>query len=386
MSSAPEVVVVGAGAAGLAAAISAARRNVRVALLERRPALGGIVTHALIHTIAGLYDADGCPINAGLPVELEERLLRLDPQTRKRKMGRVWVLSASPSVYAAAIEAWIGEEPNIQVFRESDLTAVGTAQNRVEALTFTQFGEPRTIRPRALIDCTGTADAIRSIDPQLVYQDKEQALAGLIFRIGGVRSDDVVFPRGLVIQRALKDAVNAGALPPECANAWIDVGVGENEVYLKLSVTVGFDAAGRPPTPTSEIREKLMAFLATLPAFADAVLFQTGDVSLRGGDRARGDYQLTIEDVRDLRRFPDAACRCAWPIEYWDPAKGVALEYLKDGGYYDIPLRSLKVAGFENVWAAGKCLSSDHLAQASARVSGCCWAMGEAAGNAVIEA
>jgi hypothetical protein len=60
----------------------------------------------------------------------------------------------------------------------------------------------------------------------------------------------------------------------------------------------------------------------------------------------------------------------------------VKLEYLPAGSYYEVPLRSLRVRGFANLWVAGKCLSADRLAQASARVAGTCWAMGEAAGRA----
>jgi hypothetical protein len=60
----------------------------------------------------------------------------------------------------------------------------------------------------------------------------------------------------------------------------------------------------------------------------------------------------------------------------------VSLEYLTQGDYYEIPLRSLKVQGLANVWTAGKCLSADPYAHASARVVGTCWAMGEAVGRA----
>ena len=103
---------------------------------------------------------------------------------------------------------------------------------------------------------------------------------------------------------------------------------------------------------------------------------------MRDGGRVRGEYCLTETDVRQGRKFSDAACRCAWPIEYWDPEQGVSMQYLPDNTYYEIPLRALKVSGWANLWTAGKCLSADRLAQASARVAGTCWAMGEAVGRA----
>jgi hypothetical protein len=59
------------------------------------------------------------------------------------------------------------------------------------------------------------------------------------------------------------------------------------------------------------------------------------------------------------------------------------LEYLPPDSFYEIPLRALKVKGVANVWAAGKCLSADHHAQASARVVGQCWAMGQGVARAI---
>jgi hypothetical protein len=115
--------------------------------------------------------------------------------------------------------------------------------------------------------------------------------------------------------------------------------------------------------------------------FAHARVCKTGCIGVRDGGRVRGEYCLSAEDVRQGRKFKDAACRCSWPIEYWDPDEGVSLEYLPDGNWYEIPLRALKAKGLANVWIAGKCLSADPLAQASARVVGTCWAMGEAVGK-----
>jgi hypothetical protein len=61
------------------------------------------------------------------------------------------------------------------------------------------------------------------------------------------------------------------------------------------------------------------------------------------------------------------------------------LEYLPPGTHYEIPMRALKLPGLANYWAAGKCLSADREAQASARWVGACWAMGEAAGKAAAD-
>jgi hypothetical protein len=156
---------------------------------------------------------------------------------------------------------------------------------------------------------------------------------------------------------------------------------------VKLAVALPDDwpdreARGEITRAARQTQAAVVAFLQGLSGFAGAHVCRTGSLGVRDGGRVRGEYCLTADDVRGGRRFADAACRCAWPIEYWDPEHGVNLEYLPDGQAYDIPLRSLKVQGIANLWVAGKCLAADRLAQASARVAGCCWSMGEAAGQA----
>jgi FAD dependent oxidoreductase len=205
-----------------------------------------------------------------------------------------------------------------------------------------------------------------------------------------VMPDALAFPRGLAVVRALRAAAGEGKLPPECSKAWIDTGVHKAEVYVKLFVTIPDDWAereehGEITQAALKTQAAVVGFLKARPEFARASVGRTGSVGIRDGGRVCGDYCLTAADVRQARKFQDAACRCCWPIEYWDPDEGVSLEYLPDGSWYDIPLRALKVQGLSNVWVAGKCLSADPLAQASARVVGTCWSMGEAVGKAAAQ-
>ena len=134
------------------------------------------------------------------------------------------------------------------------------------------------------------------------------------------------------------------------------------------------------------IVRELLAFMHGLPGFSEAFINQYGQLGVRDGGRVKGQYCLTEADVKTGRQFPDAACQACWPIEHWHPRKGLSLEYLPPGQRYDIPLRSLRVVGFNNLWAVGKCLSAEPRAQASARVAGTCWAMGEAVGKNIAQA
>jgi hypothetical protein len=382
-----DVVVAGGGVAGVAAALSAARRGARVALLERTRILGGTVAHCLIHTLGGLYDASGGYLNGGTCIELAERLFRADHGTGKRKIGRVWTLGASPEVFREVVESWIWEEKNITLFLGVENVAVDRREGAIRSASFAVEGRRTSLQARSLVDATGNAEVIASVDRELLVEPPHRALGGLIFRIGNIRSEDLLFPRNLRASQKMRRAAEEGILPEEFSRAWIDRGIQADEAYVKIAIPLEGGRAQhlRDYPGTDAIRDLLLSFLRGLPEFSSAKILQTGKVGFRDGGIFLGEYRLTADDVRRGRKFPDAACRCAWPMEFWDPRKGVELEYLAADDFYEVPLRSLKVRGIENLWGAGKCISADPLAQASTRVAGCCWAMGEAVGKALLE-
>ncbi|MFN7929536.1 MAG: FAD-dependent oxidoreductase [Blastocatellia bacterium] len=226
------------------------------------------------------------------------------------------------------------------------------------------------------VDTTGSAQVVRRIDSRLVNEG--EALGGFIVQLRGLARGDAVSENTSL--REIRQAVAREALPPECATVWLDSGVYDDEAYAKFSVA---------PTAYDDARMRLVAaqlvaFLHNLPGFACAFIHRIGQLGIRDGGRIQGEYCLTEEDIKTGRKFPDAACRAAWPIEHWHPQQGVTLEYLPPGHTYEIPLGCLQVAGFANLWAAGKCLSAEPRAQASARVVGTCWAMGEAVGRHLV--
>jgi len=385
------IVVVGAGAAGMASAIAAARAGKKVLLLEKGAACGGTMANSLIHTIGGLYDSEGNYLNEGLPVELAEKLFNADTNTRQRKIGRTWTLSVDPTVYQQVTQSWVGEENNIHFLPDTVISSLSVDNKTVTSLMLSGSGKQGQVNaPVAVIDTTGCADVIRSIDENLAVESDPPPLAALIFQLNNVPPDMMEFPRNVALLRKIRRAAAEGEIPEQCAHAWIDKGVTGNEIYVKLSVRLDrdwrdLDVQNALVNKTIIARDALLAYMTRLPGFDAVTLGKTGALGIRDGGRFHGDYQLTVDDVRSLAKFDDAACRCCWPIEYWDSNTGVELEYLETGGYYEIPLGSLSVYGYTNLWGAGKCLSADMLAQASARVIGSCWAMGQAVGRAVTD-
>jgi hypothetical protein len=354
-------------------------------LIEKGRHVGGTVARALIHTLAGLYDSAGEFLNGGLARELAERLMAADRSVRQRRMGRTCVLNVCPTRYRNVAQQWLGEERRIKLLCNTQVTRVIVSGDRVVEIEVAGPHQVSRICPRAIVDATGGGEVVRQLDPSLLHDDSRSAAGGLIFCMRGVRSDALTFPNGLAVLRALHAAAEQNRLPHTCRHAWIDTGLHDDEVYVKLFVPLlssARDSHDRISRSARRVQARVVSFLKGLPEFARARVTRTGQLGVRDGGRIRGEYQLSVSDVRQGRRFSDAACRCSWPIEYWDPSNGLSLEYLAPCSYYEIPMASLRVKGWRGLWAAGKCLSADPLAHASARVVGTCWAMGEAVGKA----
>ena len=108
------------------------------------------------------------------------------------------------------------------------------------------------------------------------------------------------------------------------------------------------------------------------------------EIGVRESRMIIGDYVLTEQDCRGCVKFEDAIAACNYDIDIHNPeGTGTSHYYFKDGEYYTIPYRSLIPRGVSNLLVAGRCISSDHGAQASYRIMPVVCCLGEAAGEAI---
>ncbi|MBC7476168.1 MAG: FAD-dependent oxidoreductase [Candidatus Sericytochromatia bacterium] len=121
-----------------------------------------------------------------------------------------------------------------------------------------------------------------------------------------------------------------------------------------------------------------------IPGFEDSYISNTAtQVGVRETRRIIGEYTMTGIDIVSAKKFDDVIARGSYPIDIHDPTGGGGqMIRLKEGEYYDIPFRSLIPKNINNLLVAGRCISATHEAQASIRITATCTAMGEAAGNA----
>ena len=155
-----DVLVLGGGGAGLAAAVSAARMGAHTVLVERHGALGGMATAALVHSICGLYllrEEPGAVLaHHGLPAEFAARLIRSGAASGPVRMGRLDVLPHSPPGLAGVADDLAGECASLEVRLHTECLAVGGA-GRVESVELSTRGQRRTLAPRAVVEASGDA-------------------------------------------------------------------------------------------------------------------------------------------------------------------------------------------------------------------------------------
>ncbi len=350
MSESFDIAVIGSGAAGIAAAVAAARTGGKTLLLDKNPAPGGTGGLSGLTTLCGLFDEAGNFLNSGFPREFADAIAEAPPL----RMGRVWVLPYRPEKFCAAAEKFFSASPNLQTRWESPLENVIQENGRIVSLNGFKVG--------AVIDCSGDAEVARATGAECLATDETTQASAVIFQLHQV-TRDLKTPADLA--QILLPVARAG-FPPLYLQANPEPG----------SVTAKF--AGDPvrvPELIEFLRENVRGFEnCSTPT-------EQFSRTRRAGRMIIGEYILTGADVLAGGKFPDAVARCAWPVEQWSAAGAAQYRYLPAGAHYEIPARSLRTAHIKNLFMAGKTISADVEAIASARVMGCCLATGAVSGK-----
>ena len=391
-----DVVVVGGGAGGVAAAMGAAGTGARTALVERYGFLGGMATAGMVSTICGLYGTSsvGGPeiLNEGFAETFARRLQAMPGCDKPIRRGRTFVVPYTPFAFACLADEMTEEAPNLDVYLHAYVVSAETAANGLDVLRVATWERQFELVPRAVVDTSGdglVAHLAGAATETAVAAERQ--LPSLVFALQQVDTQALGPGPRLGLLRALVTAERDGLLPPGASNLTLGPSPQPGEVICKLALTGlgGMVSARRDMLTLAEQEGRrralaVAAYLKTMPAFARAFVSHTAaQVGVRESRRVVGRYQLTREDILGGRRFEDGVARASWPIELWEEDRlGATYEYLDDGLTYDIPLRSLQARDVLGLFVAGRCMSATHEALGSARVIGTCLATGAAAGMA----
>lgn len=380
-----DILVIGGGTAGVIAAIQAGRAGRRTILVESGSMLGGTITTGGV-AFPGIFFAWGKQVISGIGWELVQESVALNDDTMPDfsvPHGRQhWhhQVRLNPAMYALLAEEKCVEAGVDIRFYETP-THIAFRRNRWTVRTIGK-GTDTSIVCNQLIDCTGNAYAA-SIAGFPVLREAETQPGTLMFRIGGydLKSLDMN-----VINARYKEAVESGELNREeflnvhslLANA------GDNVQHI-----AGADATTSETHTFANIagRASLLRtvrFLRTLPGLRYLkILDMCNETAVRETYRIDGEYLITHEDYITGRIFDDAVSYSYYPIDLHD-ADGVVPKHLGIGMVPTVPLRALIPKNSRNFIVAGRCVSSDRLANSALRVQASCMGMGQAAAAAAV--
>lgn len=392
-----DVVVLGGGPAGLGAAVAAARSGRSVLLVERYGFLGGNGTAAMVTNYCGLYaTVRGEPqrVVTGVVDDVLSTLAEVgglnEPQTTPSGLVVQSYDTAALKYAADKVCLAAGVELLFHCF------AVGAIveDRRIRALLVESKSGRAAIVGRVFIDCSGDADLAAWAQAGVVKGGADGYIAypTMMFRMGAVdgeRAETVGIP--LLRERA-KDARIRGehSFLRQSPIARAQAHAGEWRANMTQVTLDGgpVDGTNVEHLTRGEIIGRAQAIAAAaylkkeIPGFEKSYLLEVApQLGIRETRRLVGAYELTGDDVRSGRQFDDGIACSGWPIEM-HVLGGIQWASVGGRGYYDIPYRALLPREIDNLLVAGRCLSSSQEAQSSARVSGPCIAMGQAAGSA----
>ena len=354
--------------------------------MEAGSQLGGVTTTGGV-SFPGLFHAWERQIIAGIGWELVTKAVELDSGTFPDftlRPERHWMhqIRINGPVYAAiAEEAAVDAGVDLH-FYESP-TRVDRTENGWEVETVGK-NVRRVIRTKQLIDCSGGAEAVAMAGlPRL--REEETQPGTLIFKLGGYNVDALDAD---LIQERFLEAYNDGRLQPgDVRNRdvrfvrYLRSG-GENAQHV-----LDADASTADSHSQTNIRGRasllrILRFVRSLPGCEDArVQSAQSETAVRETYRIVGEYQVTHDDYTSGRVFEDAVSYSFYPIDLHDK-DGINPKPLEPGTVATVPLRALIPKNSANLIVAGRCVSSDRLANSALRVQASSMAMGQAAGAA----
>ena len=386
-----QIVVVGGGFAGAAAAISAARMGKNVLLIEKYNCLGGAAVYDLVNPFMGNWTHD--PENGGVLVDLSRGLFTeiVDRLDRLGGKSMVCGITFSEEILKYVLNT-MAIESGVQLLYQTYVTAVNKEGDRIRSLTVSNVSGSCEIEADCFIDATGDANLAYLAGCPYRVGRKGDGLCQpmtLCFRLGNVK----IPPKSdykTRINRLYREYQAEGKIKNPRENILVFPTLLDSVLHFNTTRVVKLDPTNAEDVTRAEIiaREQVFELYNFLrenfEEFRDSVLLSTGmQIGARESRMIDGEYVLTQEDLLAFSKFEDSIAVCNYDIDIHSPdGSGTSHYYFPDGQYYGIPYRCLLPKKANNLLVAGRCISATHEAQASVRIMPTCCNLGEAAGVA----
>jgi hypothetical protein len=407
-----DVVVAGGGTAGVVAATAAARQGAKTALVEVKGYPGGTVTEGgtALHSFYNLWKAfPGCKkrqVVRGIPQEIVDRLLAVGGTSGHAEMSEGYTYDS----VCTAIDTELYKLVTFQMLVESGVfVCVNTLLagaivdgSRLRGVIVESRSGREAFYANALVDSTAYGDlaayagadytepndyaVVNSIGVGNVSMEKLHEFLlkhdAVSQRAEGIRSGE----EGQIVRLQGRSASLPGDFAAEARKigmSMVTTTVHDNYwMFIKLNFKMPVSPTNRDEVAKAELELRkrqyraIQLFREYVPGCEKAFIARTSPkLCIRRGRRIRCDYDVTHEDVIEGRHFDDDVMAYG----FHDSAPRLQI---KDGGTYGIPYKALRVAGIDNLLAAGMLITSDHRAHMSTRNTVSCMGQGQAAGTA----
>ena len=413
-----DVIVIGAGSAGIMAATAAARSGADVLLVDRYGFVGGTAT--IIHSFLSFRDEQGEAVIGGLPEEFMNKV-----QTLGGSIGRQHdpILTSAPPTDVeifkyAAMEFVLSA--GVRFLLHSWFVGAKVVDGVIENITVFNKSGQQTLEAKCFIDCSGDGDVAAAAGAPVEFGDSagsNQPLT-MTFRMAGFDHDRFVsylaehpeelnigdeWPAQLTLDYLRNETRFTFFAGFESLIKHVHEETGyklprnrlhfyclprSGYVQINTSRVLGKDATDAIQLTEAEIEGRRQVWEISqfvrkyVAGFENAYIVDTPmQIGIRESRRIMGEYVLTKKDVLEPTEFPDTIGQGIYPLDIHHP-KGLGSTIIKPNSPYKIPYRILTPRNLQNCLVAGRCVSATHEALGAIRVIANCMMMGQAAGTA----
>lgn len=383
-----DLAVIGGGFAGVSAALAAARGGARVIIIEKSNCLGGAAVNCLVNPFMKFstnIDGVAVPLSQGIFAEILSKLRNIGTDVEDN-------LHFNEEYLKLILNEMVLKE-GIELLYHAYLSEVERDGEKINAVILSTICGKVKIEADYFIDATGDAQlSFLAGCPTKLGRESDNLCQPmtLCFRVGNVDVQKFNLSKPS-LQEAYKKARESGEITNPRENVLTFRMPTKNIVHfnttrvVKKNPTDPFDVTEAEIIARRQVFETYEFVKKHAEGMENSFLMSTAmEIGVRESRMIVGDYVLTEQDCLNCVKFDDAIAACNYDIDIHNPeGTGTSHHYFAGGEYYTIPYRSLIPKGVSNMLVAGRCISSDHGAQASYRVMSPVACIGEAAGTAM---
>lgn len=388
-----DLCVVGGGFAGFAAAVSAAREGLSVIIVEKGNSLGGAAVNNLVNPFMPYFttvDGKKFDLSRGLFTEVRTKLYeRRAGATAVTELGEISFLEEDLKyiLNETALEA------GVDLLFHAYIFGVNKTGERIESVRLATVGGEVSVGADYFVDATGDAQlSFLAGCPTKLGREPDSLCQPmtLCFRVGNADVEKFFASKKRLNEEYAK-ARETGEITNPRHNVLVFKTPIKNVLHFNTTRVVLKNPTDAVEVTEAEIiaRRQVYEIYEFMKKHADGLensflMMTAPEIGVRESRMIVGDYTLTEKECKDCVKFEDGIAACNYDIDIHNPeGTGTSHYYFGPGEYYNIPYRCLIPKGAENMLVAGRCISSDHGAQASYRIMPTVTTLGEAAGAAI---